>query len=247
MMIDLHSHVLHKVDDGSDSIEMSIEMLRLAVDTGIHVVVATPHILDGFTPGFEEAVTTKFNELCKKVIDYKLDVDLYLASEIHFQYGMEKIIESSIGTFRGLGKYFLIETPLTNYPGRFEEVLYRIISWGKRPIFAHPERINPIIGDVDLIARLVDNGVLVQMNSGSVLGRFGSKVYNFSVELLEKGLVHFIASDAHSSRQRRFNLSRGWNVIVEKYGEDFAEKLFYSNPMKVLFSEQVERVMPDGL
>ena len=244
MMIDLHSHVLHEVDDGSDSLEMSIEMLRLACDTGIRAVVATPHILDGFHTGYEELVGRKFRELCRKVIDYKLDVDVYLGSEIHFQYGIEDIIESSMGSYRGMGKYFLVETPLTHYPNRFEEALFRFIALGKKPIFAHPERINPLIGNVTTIERLADNGVLIQVNSGSVLGRFGSKVYNFAISLLDKGLVHFIASDAHSSRQRTFNLIRAWKVIEELYGEDIAEKLFYTNPLHVLFSESIERVKP---
>jgi len=122
-------------------------------------------------------------------------------------------------------------------------VLSRILAKGKKPIFAHPERVNPLIGNITLIERLADNGVLIQVNSGSVLGRFGSKVYNFVISLLDQGLVHFIASDAHSSHQRTFNLVRAWNVINESYGEDFAEKLFYTNPKHVLFSEQVERVM----
>ena len=243
MMIDLHSHVLHEVDDGSDSLEMSIEMLRLASDTGIRAVVATPHILDGFQPDYEESVTGKFRELCQTVLDYKIDIDVYLGSEIHFQFGIENIIESSIGSYRGFGKYSLIETPLTHFPNQFEDVLSRILAKGKKPIFAHPERVNPLIGNVTLIERLADNGVLIQVNSGSVLGRFGSKVYNFAISLLDQGLVHFIASDAHSSHQRTFNLVRAWNVINELYGEDFAQKLFYTNPLHVLFSEQVERVM----
>ena len=244
-MVDLHSHVLHTVDDGSDSLEMSIEMLRFACDTGIRAVVATPHILDGFTADFEEAVINKYHELCKTVIDYKLDIDVFLGSEVHFQYGIENIIESSIGSYRGMGKYSLIETPLTHYPDRFEEMLYRLVRMGKKPIFAHPERVNPLIGDVDTITRLADNGVLMQMNAGSVLGRFGSKVMNFSISLLNKGLINFVSSDAHSSRQRRFNLNRAWDVIEERYGEDHAEKLFYTNPMAVLFSEKVERIVPD--
>ena len=227
IMVDLHSHVLHTVDDGSDSLEISIEMLRFACDTGIRVVIATPHVLDGFPPDYEEAVISKYHELCQTVIDYKLDIDVYLGSEVHFQYGIEKIIESSIGSYRGLGKYSLIETPLTHYPDRFENTLYQLVNMEKKPIFAHPERVNPLIGNVGTITRLVDNGILMQMNAGSVLGRFGSKVMNFPKSLLDKGLVNFIASDAHSSRQRTFILNRAWDVIEERYGEDHAEKNFF--------------------
>lgn len=237
MLIDLHSHILHGVDDGPESFEMSMEMLRLACEKGIRALVATPHILDSFQN--EELVISRFRKLSKAAIEEKLPVDVYLGSEINFQFGIEEFLETSIGTYRGRGLYFLVETTMTHYPKHFEETIFNIIQTGKIPIFAHPERIGPITGDIDLVSRLVNMGMLIQINSGSLLGIFGGKVNTFSWELMEKGLVHFIASDAHSTRSRTFNLDEVWDEVCDRYDEDTAEKLMYTNPLKVLTAEKV--------
>jgi len=237
MLIDLHSHILHGVDDGPESFEMSMEMLRLACDTGIRALVATPHILDSFQN--EELIISRFRKLSKAVIEEKLPIDVFLGTEINFQFGIEEFLETIIGTYRGMGLYFLVETTMTHYPKHFEETLFNIIQTGKIPIFAHPERIGPITGDIDLVSRLVDMGMLIQINSGSLLGIFGGKVNTFAWELVEKRLVHFIASDAHSTRRRTFNLDEVWDEVYDRYDEDTAEKLMYSNPLKVLTSEKV--------
>ena len=237
MFIDLHSHILHGVDDGPESFEMSMEMLRLACDTGIRALVATPHILDSFQN--EELIISRFRKLSKAAIEEKLPIDVFLGAEINFQFGIEEFLETSIGTYRGMGLYFLIETTMTHYPKHFEETLFNIIQTGKIPIFAHPERIGPITGDIDLISRLVNMGMLIQLNSGSLLGIFGGKVNTFAWELVEKRLVHFIASDAHSTRRRTFNLDKVWDEVCERYDEDTAEKLMYTNPLKVLAAEKV--------
>ncbi|MCE5251224.1 hypothetical protein LLG96_13490 [bacterium] len=244
MMIDLHSHVLHAVDDGATSLEMALDMLRNAIDSGIQVIAATPHILDGLQIGYEETIVARFRDLSQSVIDNKLDIDVYLASEIHFQFGMEDIIESSIGTYRGLGKYFLVETPLTHYPKRFEDVLEQVLNRGKKPILAHPERVSPLMDDFDTISRLVQNGVLMQVNSGSITGRFGNKIASFALQLIDRGLVHFIASDAHSTNRRGFTLAEARIIVEEQYGDDIAERLFFTNPRSVLFSETVEHIRP---
>ena len=132
-----------------------------------------------------------------------------------------------------------MEVSLTHYPKRFEDTLLTLLSQGKVPIFSHPERVGPLIGDFETIETLVDHGVLMQINSGSILNDFGSRITEFTSALLDKGLVHFIASDAHSIRRRPFNLDKTRNIITEKYGEDLADKLMYINPMCVLFNEEI--------
>lgn len=242
MLVDIHSHVLYGVDDGPESFEMAMEMVRFACETGIRVVVATPHILDNQLN--EELVFSRFRKLSETIIDEKLPIDLFLGSEINFQFGMDEILETSIGTYRGMGRYFLVETTLTHYPKHFDETMFDILMNGRIPIFSHPERVGPIIGNIDLIEYLVGQGILVQINSGSLLGMFGERIHDFAWKLLEKGLVHFIASDAHNTRRRTFTLDAAWNEVYDRYGEDTAEKLFYTNPLRVIFSENVEPVIP---
>lgn len=237
IMIDLHSHILHGVDDGPDTFETSMEMLRSACDKGIRAVVATPHILDSYQS--EDLILSRYRKLSRAALEEKLDIDLYLASEINFQFGIEDLLESCIGTYRGMGRYFLVETTLTHFPKHFEETLYTIIEHGKIPIFAHPERVGPIVGRKDLIIELVSMGVYMQVNAGSLLGSFGERVSLFAWDLLESGLVHFVASDAHSTRRRTFNLDRAFEAISEKTDEDEAERLLFHNPLKVITGDTV--------
>jgi len=236
--VDIHTHVLYGVDDGPESVEMSMEMLRRACDTGVRIVVATPHILDSFQN--EDLILAHFRKLTQAVVAEKLPIDIYLGSEINFQFGMEDYFSTAIGTYRGMGRYFLVETTLTHYPKHFEETLEKIVPGGRIPIFAHPERVGPIVGDVDLIARLTDLGVLMQVNSGSLLGMFGGRVNTFAWELVDRDLVHFIASDAHDNRRRAFNLDEVWEELCGRKGEDTAERLMFRNPLNMLFGEPVD-------
>ena len=238
MLIDLHSHILHGVDDGPETFEMSLEMLRVAYESGVRVLVATPHILDSFQN--EELIVSRFRKLSRAIVDEKMPVDLFLGSEINFQFGMEDFLETSIGTYRGMGRYFLVETTLTHYPKHFEETMYAILGTGKIPIFAHPERVGPIVGNSDLIANLVASGILIQINSGSLLGIFGEKIKTYSWELLQRGLVHFIASDAHNTRRRTFSMDNAWDEVCKRFDEDTAERLMYHNPLKMLMSERID-------
>ena len=96
-----------------------------------------------------------------------------------------------------------------------------------------------------MISTLVQHGILIQINSGSLLGVFGRRISSFAWELIDNGLVHFIASDAHNTRGRSFSLNAAWEEVYEQYGEDMAEKLFYTNPLNVLFAEKVEAVKSD--
>ena len=237
MLIDLHSHLLHGVDDGPESFEMSMEMLRSACESGIRVVVATPHILDSFQN--EDLILSRFRKITEVIIEEKLEIDVFVASEINFQFGIEDFLESSIGTYRGMGRHFLVETTLTHYPKHFEETLAKIIQSGKTPIFAHPARVGPIVGDIELIYRLVNMGLLMQVNSGSLLGVFGSKVSTFAWEIVEKKMAHFVASDAHNMRRRSFNLKEAWHEVRDRIDEETADRLMFHNPLKVLSGERV--------
>jgi len=237
MLIDLHTHILYGVDDGPESIDLSMEMLRSACSGNIRAVVATPHILDGFQS--EELIFSHFRKLTGAVIEEKLPIDIFLGSEINFQFGMEDFLESSVGTFRGMGRYFLVETTLTHYPKHFEETMSRILEGGRVPVFAHPERVGPIVGDTDLIRLLVGMGMLVQINAGSLLGMFGERIRKFAWDLLDLNVVHFVASDAHDIRRRTFNLDEAWKAVRKKYDEDTADLLMFDNPLRVLTGESI--------
>ena len=236
MFIDLHSHILHGVDDGPESLEMAVEMIQFAADNGIRAICATPHVLDSLQN--EDLVISRFKKISETVREADIPIDLYLGAEINFQFGIEEILESPIGTYRGMGRYFLVETTLTHFPKHFESTIQSVINSGRRAIFAHPERVGPIVGDIDLLKDLTNIGILLQVNAGSLLGNFGSKTKNFAWDILENKLASFVASDAHDMRRRAFNLKEVWQRICDKYDDDTADRLMFDNPMKVIMGER---------
>lgn len=242
MYIDIHSHFLYGVDDGPESFETSLKMLRRASLSGIRAVAATPHILDNLTPGLEEMIRQRFREIARAVINEQMDIDIFLGSEIFYQFNMTELVEWSIGSYRGMGVYSLVETSMSQYPKHFEQALDTLIALGKRPVFAHPERVTPLAGDSEKLAALAEKGVLIQISAGSVLGDFGRKVEAFAWELIDKGLVHCIASDAHDLFDRPFNLDMAWNAVMARKGEDTAHLLMYTNPLHILCGENTERI-----
>ncbi len=148
----------------------------------------------------------------------------------------------SFGTYRGMGRYFLVEPPMSQYPAHFEQSVSALLARGKQPIFAHPERIQPLIGNSERVASLIRDGFLTAVSSGSLLGSFGRRIQAFAWELIDLGFVHIVASDAHDTVDRTFNLDVTWEAITERYGEDTAEMLLTKNPLHVLFGEPVEQI-----
>ncbi len=242
LYIDIHSHILPGVDDGPPTSDISLKMIRRAAASGIKALVATPHIMERPTPTREKNLLAVFHSLCRTVIEEQIDIDLYLGSELLFQFGIDNLVDRPFGTYRVMGNYFLVETAMTQYPAHFEQSIFNLIARGKKPIFAHPERIQPIVGNAERVVSLVQNGFLTAVSSGSLLGSFGRRVQSFAWELLDLGIVHIVASDAHDTVDRTFNLDVTWEAITERYDEDTAEILLTKNPLHVLFGEPVERI-----
>ena len=242
MYIDIHSHFLHGVDDGPENLDTSLRMLRRASASGIRAVAATPHILNNLSSGWEDTVLLRFREIARAVIEEQLEIDLFLGSEIYFQFNLPELVEWSIGSYGGMGIYALVETSLSQYPKHFEQTLDTLLTRGKRPIFAHPERVASLIGDIAHVATLAEKGIVIQVSAGSFLGDFGNKIESFTWELLDRGAVHCVASDAHNLLERPFNLDIAWNAVAARNGEDTADLLMYANPRHILFGEEVESV-----
>jgi protein-tyrosine phosphatase len=242
MYIDIHGHFLYGVDDGPETLDVSMHMLRRAASSGIRAVVATPHVLTRISPAWEETVLTHFRETARAVATEKLDIDVYLGSELFFQFGLEELVEWPMGSYRGMGMYSLVEVSITQYSRHFPQAMANLIDKGKRPVFAHPERVIPLMEDYDSLSSLVARGVLIQITAGSLLGDFGKKVSAFSWELIARKLVHFIASDAHDPTDRPFSLDSAWAAVSERCNEDIADLLLFHNPRHILFSEEIEHL-----
>lgn len=202
-MIDLHCHILPFMDDGPSAMEESMEMARIAVADGIRHLVATPHTLNGIychtVTEIEHAVSA-FQGILHGA---GIPLLLYPGADVHLsQDMMGRIQDQQACTVNNQGKYILIELPSHSIPGRVEDELFELKINGITPVITHPERNIMIQNEPDILCRWVRKGALAQVTAMSVVGEFGEMVGESARTLLERRLIHIIASDAHSARDR---------------------------------------------
>jgi protein-tyrosine phosphatase len=241
-MIDIHTHVLPHVDDGPQSWKESLAMLQKGAEDGIRGVVCTSHVLDRLDARIENTFIEKFKELRGKVAEAPFHISLWLGSEIHCNAAFSP--KSRLATFNGKGKYLLIELPLNGIPKNAEGVFFQLSLGGIVPILAHPERNGQIQQRPAVAFEFVNRGLLIQINSGSLTGRFGKTVRKTAFELIDHQLVHFVASDCHDTRNRPCNLSRAYAVVAKQWGEEMAVQMFKTNPYKAVIGEDIVPPLP---
>ncbi len=232
-MIDIHTHILPGVDDGSQSWEETLQMCKIASDAGITHMVATPHFIPGaYTKGFKEGPRL-LDELKDRLTEAKIPLEISLAAEIEPFPKMVQLIEEGRLPLYPSGIHLLVEAPLFSSPSWLKELLEDIITLGISPILGHPER-SPI-ARTSLPENLVALGGELQLDAGSLLGLWGREVKGWAWRMVEKGWVKYIASDSHRVGIRDPNLlKRAHEALAKKRGESVAKALTTENPKKVI-------------
>jgi protein-tyrosine phosphatase len=239
-MIDIHCHLLPNVDDGPKTWDDTLALVALGMEEGIETFVATPHILDGLNAERDRLLRARFSELEERLDAEGLHVEVVLGSEIFYQFGLEKIRDLEAATFGGNGRYFLMELNLASFPPHLEQTLSRLQTMGLSPILAHAERYVKFSGNLKRLRELIYQGVLVQVNSGSLTGRFGRRIQKVSHRLLAENLVHFVATDAHNITTRPPLLREAMDVVADSKGADEVQRLFHDNPLRAIRGEWIE-------
>jgi protein-tyrosine phosphatase len=236
-MVDIHSHILPYIDDGADNWDNSLTMLKNAEKEGIIAIVATPHILHNNDHKLEPKIISTYSELCQRTEDAGLKIKIYLGCEIYAQ--PDTSIDYQIATFNNNKKYFLIEFPMNSIPQFVPEQFFNFIVNEKIPIVAHPERNLGFQKRPQLIYEYVQRGALMQINEGSMRGRYGEMAKLLAFKMIENNLAHFVASDGHKPNSRTVTLSESYNLILEKFGKQAANRLFADNPIKAIKGEPI--------
>ena len=199
-MIDLHSHVLPGLDDGADDLEEALAICSAAAADGIEVLAATPHVRHDY-PTTPEAMERALDALRAA----GPPVELVRGGELdlgELDRPKEELQRFALGGSR----YLLVETPYFGWPLDFPDRVFRLASVGIRAVIAHPERNPDVQERPELLERLVAGGALAQLTAASVDGRLGPRARKTSLLLLERGLAHLIASDAHEASVREVGL-----------------------------------------
>lgn len=240
-MIDIHCHILYSIDDGAEDFQASINMAEVAECNGTKAIIATPHcnIPDMHEEYDKPIILDRVNCLNEKLRSIGSDLRIYTGSEI-FATGdvVEKLKSGQLLTLND-SVYTLIEFDFYEHPASVFVKLEAICSEGFVPVVAHPERYAFVKDDDTAIDRLKKMGCLVQLNKGSICGRFGKEVALSAHRMLVKEQADFVASDAHSPVIRTPVLCEAYSMVEELCSADYAELLFKINPAKVLNNQKI--------
>ena len=230
-LIDIHCHILPKVDDGPDSVEESLKILKDMRRQGIKHVIVTPHYRpEMFEPSMKRVIYS-YRHL--RDIAYDMGVSMSLGCEY---YRNEQIIDHMDNRKRPSmagSRYVLIEFSMNDLFPTVRNYVYELVTHGCQPIVAHVERYF-CCQKMEKIQELKDMGALIQVNAGSVLGEEGWKLKKFCLELMKKDLIDFIASDTHNTSDRKLNLKKCASYVTKKMGKQYAERIFFNNPLNIL-------------
>jgi protein-tyrosine phosphatase len=233
-MIDLHCHILPGIDDGPADLETSLEMARLAAADGIKAIVASPHSLDGVYYNSRETILKKTLEFRQALKVAGIPMFLLPGADIHFDFDLQDKLARREALAVNDRNYLLLELPRQFLPPNFKEALFNLKVQGYFPILTHPERNVALQIDPQILGEYVSLGALVQITAMSLTGGFGGKARDHARRWLEQGLVHLIATDAHSPENRPPVLSKALRAATEIVGRKTAVKMVTTWPEFVL-------------
>jgi protein-tyrosine phosphatase len=243
-MIDLHCHILPGLDDGAQNLSESISMARKAVEQGITTIVATPHHLTSSYENPKQVIMSRVEELNQALLQEKIDLQVLPGQEVRI-HG-EMVDGYKLGDILPVDntQYVLVEFSSSHVPRYTEKLFYDLQLNGLIPVIVHPERNQELIERPEMLYQFVKKGAMTQVTAASICGDFGKKIKNFSHQLIEANLTHFIASDAHNTSTRTFKLREAYNTVQAKYGNELVY-MFTENAALVLDGKHAYKEVPE--
>lgn len=226
-MIDIHSHILNSVDDGSQNSEQSLAMLKEEERQGVTDVVLTPHYRADYMPT-SETIKANFAELKNQAEQNGINVRLHLGQEIYAFEGIVKALKDGKVLSINGGKYVLVEFS-TKHFNDISETVYMFVRNGFIPIVAHIGRY--FYANIETAKEVKEIGGLIQINASSVCGSFIFRRKVFA--MIKAGYVDFVASDVHFHRKNL--MLKAYKKIEKKFGKETANKLFTENAKAILY------------
>jgi protein-tyrosine phosphatase len=235
-MIDLHSHILHGLDDGARTLDDALAMARVAVADGITLIAATPHCPDSIASrAYSVAlVRERLRELRAALRDAQIALEVVEGTELCYAADLPRRLHAGELLAYGGAGAVLLECSGVEIPAALPEVIFGLQATGHRVVLAHPERLRDVQRRPALLAPLAERGALVQITAAALVGRHGEAQRAAAEALLRAGLAHIIASDAHSPALRPPVLSEARARAAALLGEPAADLLVRDIPRAVL-------------
>ena len=230
-MVDIHTHILPHVDDGATSWEVAIAMCEMAAADGIRHIVATPHANDEFR--FDREEMEQALASLRTRVDCKLEFSL--GCDFHFSYeNIQAALQDPRRFTIGGGRYLLVEFSEYGIPPNVLDAIRSLRALGLVPIVTHPERMMAFQRNPGLVGQLVQEGCLMQVTASTFTGRWGPGAEAFALGLLNQGMLHILASDAHNMRDRPPVMSQARAVLEARVSADVVAAMVESTPRAVV-------------
>ncbi len=240
-MRDIHCHIMYGIDDGSKSLEQSIEILKNAYSNGITDIVLTPHYINKSEYNCDNKKKKKIlDELQKELEKENININLYLGNEVMIDPDVSKLIANNkISTINNT-KYVLVELPMHYENPNSEKMMFEIIRHGYIPILAHPERYDYVKEDISKLEPYINMGCILQGNYLSLFGRYGDEAKKILKILLKQRKIKILASDIHRPstdyRIKKLKKKLKWFLRDKKYQEELLE----TNFLKIINDEIID-------
>ena len=239
-MFDTHCHILPMVDDGSSSLQESLNMIKIAYDDGVRAILATPHKNHPIVRP-QNTAEESFELLRSAVMDMYPDFELYLGAEFYITDDYLSVLEKNENELvTGNSRYILIEFDRGVRYQHMSGVVHELKVRGLSPIIAHAEMYQSLTGSPQNAYELRNQGALIQLTSSSIEGKRGSRITSFCEDLIKNSAVDFAASDAHGEQRRKPLLSSAYKKVTELAGKDAADRMFVINPQLMISGQEIK-------
>ncbi|MCR5625138.1 MAG: hypothetical protein K6G11_07855 [Lachnospiraceae bacterium] len=236
---DIHTHILPGIDDGSKSMEMTIELLKQLSDEGVTDVIATPHYDTHHNRQDYDNVIKLYEAVKEQAKSVDPNLNVYSGCEILYSKGILEDIKNKKVPMLAESNHCLVEFYPRQEYYEIENALNELLMLGKTPVIAHLERYECFYKKTDRVSEVIKMGALVQINSSSFnCGRF-NKTARFVKKLLLNGQIHFVGTDCHDPKNRRPLMKSTVKYIESMVGERALKKIIETNPTKLVSGEYI--------
>ena len=239
-MIDVHSHILPNIDDGSRSIDETFNLIKEAKEAGFEGIICTSHYMENYYETDRPEREVWINAIHENLKNKNIEMNLYLGNEIYMSDNIIKLLEDGKATTMNDTSYVLFELPLNVEPMNLYDMVYEMQQYKIVPILAHPERYSFVQTDPELIYDLIDKGVLMQANYGSIVGQYGKKAQMIVQKFLENNMIHMLGTDAHRQNTIYTKIPEILVELKSLIGEEKLNELTTINPELVINNKRID-------
>ena len=233
-MIDIHSHLIFDVDDGSRSLEESINILSMMYEAGVTDMIITPHyIIDSKYMSSKDINEDKLKQIKEELNKRNINMNLSKSNEIFIDNKIfEYLKDNKVSTLNNTN-YILVELPMSGIYEGYQDILYSLVHKGYKVILAHPERYISFQKDFNKVYEVLELGVLLQSNYGSILGDYGLGSKRMIKRLMKEKLITYMSSDIHRLRSSNF-IDRAKSKMKKYYTDEEINNLTNNNMKELI-------------